>query len=238
MKKTVVTWISGLAMGMWALGAAATPIEVEFTGFANGSKSGTIYGERNANVAAGQFDFDVTDDGGLYWDDTLQAFCIDVKTNLITNGEVTYDLVTATSSSRVSALQLSLIGSLYDQRANLLCNAGNDAAFQLALWEIMYNPSTLKLGTGSFYASTFGGSRTLAQEWLDNLVKSGTYTSTGYEFYVLESPNYVSGRNKGKDMNQSLLLARAVPVPEPGTMALLGAGLLVGGLVRRRRQMR
>jgi hypothetical protein len=222
----------GLLAGFWALGAAATPIQVAFDGFANGSQSGTIYGVRTAGVAAGQFDFDVIDDGGVYWDDTLQAFCIDVTTNLITSGTAQYNLISASSSGRLSALQLSLIGGLYDQHAGSLGNASNDAAFHLALWEIIYNPTSLQLTSGSFYTSPFWTSRSLAQSWLSGLVGDGSYASTSYEFFVLESPN----NNRGRDINQSLLLARAVPVPEPGTLALLGVGLLAMGAMRRRQR--
>lgn len=219
---------------VWALGATAAPISLTYTGFTNGSQSGSIYGVRNVGVSAGQFGFNVVDDGGVYWDSTVQGFCIDVTTNLVLSGSVQYNLIEADSSSRLNAQQLSLIGSLYDQRAGSLTNATNSAAFQLALWEILYDPGTLQLtSNGSFWASAFGGNaRSVAQNWLNGLDDSGSYVSS-YEFWVLESPLNSAGRLT----TQSLLVARPTSVPEPGTLALLGLGLVACGVATRRRRL-
>jgi hypothetical protein len=214
--------------------AAAAPITVAFDGFANGSESGSLYGVRNVGAAAGRFDFNVlSDPDDVYWDDRLLAFCIDVTTNLITSGSVQYDVVPA--ASYLNASKLSLISQLYDSRGSLLGTQNNglarDAAFQLALWEIIYDfNGPLSLTSGSFLSSSFDGARELAQTWLGGLNTALAYTSSQYEFFVLD-PN-------APERNQTLLTARAIAVPEPNELSLLGAGMLVIGLLRRRRSKR
>jgi hypothetical protein len=227
MKSKIVSLAAGLLASVWALTATAGPITVQFTGFTQGYQAGTIYGERNASVAAGQFQFNVMNNGGVYWDTVLQAYCIDVTTNLITGSAAQYNLISPLSSGRIDAQQLSLISSLYDQRAGSVTSAANSAAFQLALWEIISDPASLQLGSGpDFWSNSFNGSQGIAQGWLNGLDKSGSYASSSYEFYVLQ-PNGVA--------NQTLLTARQVSVPEPGTLGLLGAGLVAIVLMHRRR---
>jgi len=217
------------ALLLLASGASAAPITMQFNGFENGYTAGAIAGIRNVRVAAGQFDFGVTDDGGVYWDSTLNAFCIDVATNLVTGTTVTYDLLNAGSGSYLNGEQLSLLGQLFDSYAGALGSAVGDAAFQLAIWEIVYDfgAGALDLLGGSFAAGTFGSARTVAQGWLDSLTSGAGYTSSLYELFVLSPVNPTP--------NQTLITWRAITVPTPATLALFGAGLLLIGFRRRRR---
>jgi hypothetical protein len=220
---------------LWAASASATEIEVRYVGPENGYLTGRISGERNANVAAGQFDFDVIDDGGVYWDDELNAFCIDVSTNLVTGSTVVYDLVEADDSSYLNDQQRSLMGQLFDQRAASLGSAANDAAFQLALWEIVYDSdATLNLTSGivadTFSANSFSGARAIAAGWLSGLDTSLDYESSSYQLFVLAPVQ--------PQRNQTLLTWKLVSVPEPGTLSMLGAGLLLVGAFARRRAQR
>lgn len=227
MKSKIVSIGAGILLSLCSLAASAGPISVQFTGFSQGYQAGSIYGERNASVAAGQFQFNVLNNGGVYWDTVLKAYCIDVTTNLITGSTAQYNLISPLSSGRIDSQQLSLISSLFDQRAGSVTSSANSAAFQLALWEIIYDPASLQLGNGpDFWSNSFGGSKGIAQSWLDGLDKSGGYSSSSYEFHVLQ-PHGAA--------NQTLLTARQVSVPEPGTLGLLGAGLVACLLVNRRR---
>jgi hypothetical protein len=233
---------AAFAAGLCATAAEAAPITAQFTGFAGSYESGTLYGQRNVNAAAGQFQFNVlSDPNDAYWSNTLLAFCIDVMTNLVTNGPVKYDVVAAgSSSSGLNLQQRSLIGQLYDQRASAIGTSSGGvaggAAFQLALWEIIYDyngPLNLNNGAnrGTFWSSSFDGASALAQTWLSSLnTASPTYVSQ-YGLFVLDPHT--------PERNQTLLTARPVSVPEPATLSLLGIGLLaVGATFRRRREGR
>lgn len=231
----IATAVSTAAAALiFSLAAQALPITVEYTGFANGSKTGDIYGVRNVRVQAGEFTFNVK--SGDYWDDPLRGFCIDVGQNLVTSGEVAYNLVHFGDSSRINSQQISLLGQLYDSHAASLGSALHDAAFQLSIWEIMYDyTGSLSLtsgGTQNFWSSSFDGARALAQTWLGGLQTGIGYSSSQYDFYVLEPLN--------PTRNQTILVARPIPVPEPGTIALVALGLLATAFVlgRRRQEAR
>lgn len=121
-----------------------------------------------------------------------------------------------------------LISELWGRYRDSVVSDTTAAAFQVALWELSFGMTDLNLGTGAFRVA--GGTvgsliASTAQSWLSSLDGSGP-KGTGLAALV---------SNPSKPDRQDLLVQIPVSVPEPGTLGLLGLGLLGVGYARRKR---
>jgi hypothetical protein len=231
--KTAVT-VTAIVTLTVASASWAAPITLNYNGFANGGMNGKITKTSpaptftNQSVAAGQFDFNVISSPDLAkWNNTLQAFCIDVDNWLVTNTNVEYDIISANDIGGLTFQQHAQVGWLFDNHALNLGSSGQfDAAFQLALWEIFFEENaTLALNNGTFKSDNFGSSNGMTTRNLANSLLNGMGNgaiSSDWEFYVLNPLN--------PSNNQRLITALPLGIPpaeisEPGTLILLIAGL-------------
>ncbi|GEM_PF-731113 len=159
---------------------------------------------------------------------SFKTYCLDLHEEFYFNQSYSDYHLTTLDPGR--ALNMGRLITKY--RADV-DTALESAAFQVALWEILYETDpTYKLTSGAFTETKLdNGVRTLAQGWLSNL---GTVSNV-YVF-KLESLGHYDNRHHWVAGHQDFLVT--TPVPEPSTYALMSAGLLGIGFVVRRRSRR
>lgn len=156
---------------------------------------------------------------GVVFKDVLDTFCAQLGVLAVTNGNIGIFQLVA-SADYYAPMQNLLLGRLFKTYLGGFDSSLQfNAALQLAIWEITYDAPNLDLlaGPGFRTIGDFNSAVALAAEMLTN-VKG--MTGTGMQFYVLRGDH------------QDVFV---FPVPEPGTLLLIGSGLLLGGALRRRR---
>lgn len=167
-------------------------------------------------VSAGQI--------GVQFDGAIPAllYCADPVTSLL----VGPTLVTGVPDNAFT--NGGRLAWLYNTFNATVTQGWQAAALQLAFWEIVMDNSSGDLNSGQFRVTTNTSTQvsTLAGAML---LASAGQSSTGVTFWV---------PNQGPGYSQTLFNAAVVPVtatPEPANGILIGAGLLVLSVLRRRR---
>jgi len=152
---------------------------------------------------------------GTFDGSPIQVFCYEIDQEFYFG--VTYNEYTIGTPSNEG-----LLSALYQEAYGMATtSAMNSAAFQLAVWEILYDDD-LSLFSGAFHTNRVGNATdALAQSWLDGL---GGFSDKGdIIFYHSDEHQDFIGRRVSTD------------APEPGPLALIGAGLLAMLATTRRR---
>ncbi len=193
--------------------AGATFVDLTFQGVANGV---SVDLNTIGQTTAGNYQVKISGNANEYWNGEFDGFC--VETGQTVSKGSTYTNYT------LNDIQTN---SLYHQAAWVFENYASfsyqQASAQLAIWEIM-NTDNNDIETGNFYAFD------IDQSYLDdaNSILNSLPTSLG-SGYLGQYQWAASGSN------QDFIVHNSAPVPEPGTMFLLGSGLLgMIGIGRRR----
>jgi hypothetical protein len=149
----------------------------------------------------------------------ITAYCVDIADLLLPSGTYNVGVNPATNPNLTGYSSITGNGKIADIGA-LIFNGENAAAVQLAIWETEYGPN-------AFFTPDDGGLQTLANMYLGNAETIWSVPANLALFELTPADGQV---------NQTLvyLADPPAPVPEPGTFALLGAGLLMAGFAARR----
>lgn len=194
--------VAGTALAL--LGAPAAHANLIPTGFAVGAQTFSL--STGQSVQAGAF-------AGTFNGNSIVFWCAELEQNFSFGNNYTY------TSSLPDNGTFTALGQLFSAAfGGALTDATHSAAFQLAIWEVIYDSDRNLSGAGGFRV-TGGNSATvaLAQSWLNSM---SNYTDT-YDIYLLSNGQH-----------QNFITTR---VPEPITLLLFGTALLAMVLVTRRR---
>ncbi|MDY3556424.1 Cys-Gln thioester bond-forming surface protein [Gemmata sp. JC717] len=162
----------------------------------------------------------------------VTTYCIDLDQTVSKGGTYTYTVQTDLKLAPTigTAAKAAVITELFDRYYNTsLTSAASAAAFQLALWELVYDGATSK----SLSAGRIQGSNSLASSMLGSL--GGAYSThdlAGYHLVAL-----VSGTKQDQIMvvKDSTPPPSAVPAPPGVVLAGIGFGSLLLGRLRFRK---
>ena len=193
--------------------ASAAPITVTGWAYPNGQSvniQSTLPNKTINGVGAGGF---ATTDGTS----SFISWCVDIL-QYTYFGSAVNDYTVINAATMFDAARANALGQLATQYLGSVTNTTTSAAFQLAVWEIVYetgsNPFTL--ASGNFKASNNTNAINQANTWLGSLSGTSTYSTN-----VLQSGT-----------RQDLLTFTTVP--EPSMLALFGIGLAGLGFAKRK----
>jgi len=162
---------------------------------------------------------------------TFQSFCVDIF-HFFNGFPITSNdsLSPATIISGKAATDLGRLFTAHGDAVNVkqgIDNAHNEAAFQLAVWEIVneQKEGVYNVSSGNFQAS--GADAGLAQQWLNSLAAVSQFTASVWKVE--------STVTKGNGAAQDVVVFNPVPEPQTYAMMLVGLGLL-GFSARRKNQ--
>lgn len=179
-------------------------------------------------VAAGAFDMTQTGGGGL---GDFFAWCLDLGAYLGTTGN--YEITTTPfQNGGVDLMQAGIdrISAVFNANfgADVTSTSVKSAAFQLALWETVYD-TDFNIATGAFQAASGNSDvNTAAEGYLT--------AATNYDGPDLWSVLFLESTDGGVDGDRQQNLVTVAPVPLPASVLMLLAALGAMGMTARRRQ--
>ncbi len=205
--------------------AGAAMINVTLREIAGSPVDVNLRGERQTLIA-GEMRWSRQDSDSILW----RTFCIELEEPVAVMDSVSYTRVSLPQARdaepNLNSDQQQLLGQLWSARHSGAFTKVDAAAFQLAVWEVVYDGrDTLSLGDGQFSVNgrTPTAVKNRAAEWLNSLVSTPVPAAS------------LAAWNRAGVQDQ--LIAAPLPAPVLGTLAT-GGLLGLSWFIRRRRAKR
>ncbi len=196
---------------------------VRMNGFSQGQAVANVTTDNFGNIGVGQLKG--TLDGASFL-----TYCIDLFQSFQWNRNDTYTFAGTDTANGLTSSQADRLGKLY----TVAGDAGNtqeSVAFQLAVWELLYDTAPASVLSGNFRRISGGTNAQFAQanDWLTDVMAPGTTSAFhAQRLYSGIAQDFVVFTAKPQPR---LLIS---DVPEPGAFALVGLALAALVAVRHR----
>ncbi|MBU2991601.1 VPLPA-CTERM sorting domain-containing protein [Octadecabacter sp. 1_MG-2023] len=214
--------VAAAALLTLATAPASSAASLKFESWASGYETVDVTAP-SYNGAAGGFVMNDVDTS-----DSFVVFCLDILGVIYSN--VTYDYTTTAApfSNSQSPLNMTGLQNLFDTGySNALASSTTSAAFQVALWNTVYD-TDWDVNGGTFSQDDDGAVKDMANEFLA--------AANGYTGPSTWTLSFLEGENTDPNIrrSQNLVTAAPSPVPLPATGLMLVAA--IGGLAMTRRR--